>query len=276
MAALGAMAYTMAGRQLKRNTLRQLDALAETKKQDLEKVIRGWEDRVNLIASRTQLRLSLRDYNRTRSRAQRDRIRRILVDARHSVQAVQLLTVYDVNRRPVASTASEAASELADLEETRLPSHGELMSYEGVSFATEDRLQVSYVAPLILEGGWIGMLHAVLSAQELIDVTQNFTGLGDTGETLIVLPAAAGSARILHPLRHRPDERLGRISVERPDDPVARAMQGEEGVFSAGLVDYRESGSGRPLASCPGSAGAWSSSSMRPRRESRSPSSVVS
>ncbi|UCC47620.1 MAG: HAMP domain-containing protein, partial [Gemmatimonadota bacterium] len=85
----------------------------------------------------------------------------------------------------------------------------------------------------------IGALYVLLSAQELIDVTRNFTGLGETGETLIVLRDEAGIARILHPVRHRPDERPGLICPERPDDPVTRAMQGEEQVFSEGLIDYR-------------------------------------
>ncbi len=82
MLAIGAVAYSTAGDLLRDNTLRQLDALAETKKEDLEKVILGWRDRVNLIASRTQLRLSLLAYEQAHSPEQRDRIRRIIADAK--------------------------------------------------------------------------------------------------------------------------------------------------------------------------------------------------
>ena len=76
MLALGAFAYRTADASLTSRTLRQLNSLAESKKEDLEKVILGWQDRVALIASRTQLRISLGDYNDARDTDERERIRR--------------------------------------------------------------------------------------------------------------------------------------------------------------------------------------------------------
>ncbi|UCC71636.1 MAG: PAS domain S-box protein [Gemmatimonadota bacterium] len=238
MLALGAMAYRMVGGLLQENTLRQLDSLAETKKQDLERVFLGWQDRVHLIASRTQLRLSLRAFDQTGSAVQRGRIRRILEDARRSVSTVQQLTVYDLNRRPVASTALEEAEGLPELEASQLPA-GEMLAYRGISLSDEEGLRVVFVAPLILEGERIGALLVHLSARELVEVTQNFTGLGETGETLIVLPGEAGSPRILLSTRPQPDGRPAIVRLEDMDDPAERAMRGEEEPSSEGLIDYR-------------------------------------
>ncbi len=239
MLAIGAVAYSTAGDLLRDNTLRQLDALAETKKEDLEKVILGWRDRVNLIASRTQLRLSLLAYEQAHSPEQRDRIRRIIADAKRSVQTVQLLVVYDASNHPVASTATEGVDELEDLDTSRLPRGEEHISFEDISFGAEDRLRVSFVAPLLLEGERIGALHAVMSAGELLDLAENFTGLGESGETLIALEDEAGMVMILHPVRHRLVDQPGTHYPERAEDPVIRALQGEEGVFAEGLIDYR-------------------------------------
>ncbi len=238
MLALGAVAYTAASQLLQGNSLRQLESLAETKKQDLEKVYKGWQDRVSLIASRTQLRESLSTFNQTGRPAERDRIRRILEDARRAGGTVQRLTVYAIDRRPVASTAEVGAEGLPDLEASRLP-HGEMPVYEDVSSNEENGLRVGFVAPLWWGGERVGALLVQLSAEELVDVTRNFIGLGDTGETLIVLPGGVGSVRVLRSERPEPDGRLGLVSLERMDDPAALVMIREDSVYSEALIDRR-------------------------------------
>ncbi|MEJ2343635.1 MAG: hypothetical protein P8Y10_15740 [Gemmatimonadales bacterium] len=75
MLALGAFTYRSARGLLREDSLEQLEGLAETKKEGLEHIISGWQDRAHLIASRTQLLLSLRDYNRSASPVARDQRR---------------------------------------------------------------------------------------------------------------------------------------------------------------------------------------------------------
>ncbi len=240
MLALGYLAYTAAEGLLTEKTLRQLESLAETKKEDLEKVFLGWHDRVALIASRTQLRFSLRDYNDTRNAAHQDRIQRILTDARLSSQAIHSLSVYDVDGRPVASTGLSPERDHPAPEPSLLPGTGETIGFEGIFFDSDDEPRARFVASLILDGQRIGTLHVVLNARELTDVTQNFTGLGETGETMIVLRDSAGVMRVLHPVRHRTTEQPGSLLLEGPDDPPIRAIMGHDTVISEGLVDYRD------------------------------------
>jgi PAS domain S-box-containing protein len=236
--ALGAVAYTAAGRLLRDNSLRQLESLAETKKQDLERVFRSWQDRVNLIASRTQLRSSLSTYNLTGSSVERERIQRILEDARRAAGTVQSLTVYDIDGRAVASTAELETAGLSDLAAARLPD-GELPVYEGVASDEEHGLGVGFVAPLWWEGDRVGALLVQLSASELVDVTGSFIGLGETGETLVVLPGEDESVRVLRSERPEPGGPPSTVSLERIDDPAALVMMREDAVYSEGLVDRR-------------------------------------
>ena len=97
MAALGAFAYEAIATQLERITLRQLNALAESKKRDLRKVIEGWVDQVNLIASRTQLRVSLARYAENGSEEDLAQMRRILIDALTSGAEVRRMTLFDAS-----------------------------------------------------------------------------------------------------------------------------------------------------------------------------------
>lgn len=238
MLALGAVAYTTVDQILKENSLRHLEALAESKKQDLETVLQGWRDRVSLIASRTQLRLSLNDFNRTGSPEERERIQRILRDANRAARTVGRLTVYDVAGHAVGSTGVGQPEEQLDLDPSRLLA-GEEPAYEGVSYDEEAGLQVSYVAALLLEGAPVGVLHVLLSGEDLAEVTQNFIGLGQTGETLVVLPVGAAGVRLLRSERPRAEGGAGVVRLQPLDAPAELAMAGREAVYSTDLIDYR-------------------------------------
>jgi hypothetical protein len=99
MLALAAFSYGAVRGLLQTIAVRQLEAVAETKKQDLEKVIRGWQDRVQLITSRTDLRQGLAELRGGDDPEVRERIEQTLRDALESVQALQGIAVYLPNLR---------------------------------------------------------------------------------------------------------------------------------------------------------------------------------
>ncbi len=239
MLALGAFAYITADENVTERSRRQLNSLVESKKEDLEKVVLGWQDRVALIASRTQLRLSLNTYNESRDPDHQERIRRILTDAGRSSRIVRSLAVFDDTGRFVASSAGASASEPVEPEILPLPRVEEPIQFQRIFFSADAEPQVSYVSSLILEDRVVGALHVVLSAEELVDLSQNFTGLGRTGETMIVMRGSDGELRVLHPLRHPAERPTGQVPADGPDDPSARAFQGQQGPFTDGLIDYR-------------------------------------
>jgi PAS domain S-box-containing protein len=239
MLAIGALSHTIASDLLRKKTERQLHSLAETKRDDLENVVLGWQDRVALIASRTQLRRSLDAFNRTGSREQQQQIRRILRDARTSSQVVQLLAIYDLEGELVASDWSEEEWADVGLEPTMPSGAREEVSYPEIHFTNGDDPLARFVTPLSLDGDRIGALEVVLSARELVSLTENINGLGDTGETMVVLRDAVGVPRALHPVRDRAVERPGVAQPERPDDPATLAIEGRDTVMLEGLRDYR-------------------------------------
>lgn len=239
MLALGALAYTSAEEHLTAKSVRQLSALAETKEVELENVVRAWHERVLLIASRTQLRLSLREHGLGGERGARSRIRTILRDALDASRTVVVLTVYGEDGGLVASVGAGGEGS------TGLPAPpGSLQGVDSVSilavsFARDADPRVELGAPLRLDGERIGTLRVVLTAEELVDVTGNYTGLGRTGETLIVARDTAGRPRVLNPYRHGRGETPAAPAAVDGDGPAARALRGEEGPFTEGLVDYR-------------------------------------
>lgn len=249
MLALAALGYSIAGDLLEESAEQQLLALVESKKQDLEKVFRGWQDRVGLIGSRTQLRLSLRDHNASHRESDRAVIRRILDDARASARTMMQLSVYDAHGHPVISTPNARPDTIALLAADRVAAAERALGegeedatprssavYEGLFAEPSQPPRVQFLTPLELDGERIGWLEVRLGADELADVAGNYIGLGETGETLIVAYETSGALRVLHPVRHPPYQNVPRIGA---GDPAFRAARGEDDVFIGDLVDYR-------------------------------------
>jgi PAS domain S-box-containing protein len=239
MLVLGGMMYTNARSLLRNSKLDQLDSLAESKKQSLESVLLGWRDEINLIASRTQLRLSLRDYNQAPSSETSARIRRILEDAVGSVSNVDLLAVHDRDGQPVASADRALGPGLS------IPSFGpprqseDSISFRGVAFTSDGGPRVGFGATLITEGERLGTLNVVLNGQRLLELAGDYQELGETGETMIVARDADGRARVLHPVRHPVPAGAEVVRTDEPMDPANLALRGEEARYSEGVTDYR-------------------------------------
>jgi len=240
MLALGAAAYSQAGTLLREAALDQLDALAESRQDDLESATRGWGERAQLIGSRTQLRESLAAYARSGEPAERDRMTRILADARHSVTSVRFLAVLDTLGRAVASTGDPA---VGDLEPPAGPDPTGGSAETGPPRLVGLRLdpaggpQVVHRLELRVEGARIGWLVARFDGEDLLAIARDYTGLGETGETLIV-QAEDESARVLHPTRHDGLETGARLPTT-PGNPARLAVNQRDTIVWRGATDYR-------------------------------------
>ena len=81
MALLGAFAYKTSSELLQQISVRQLDALAESKKRDLLKVYDSWQDQIRQVRSRAQLQESLYEYLQTGSEEALHRLTGIVEEA---------------------------------------------------------------------------------------------------------------------------------------------------------------------------------------------------
>lgn len=244
MLLLGVIMFDQASRLLFATTREQFEGLAESRRDALAEMVEGWRERVQLIASRTQLRLSLREYAGSRSEAARARIERILEDAAASVRTVEALAVYDREGRLVAMSGGEVPVDPAFTEPLDASGRAEL---QRVLFPREGSPRVAFVAGLFLDGVRGGTLYAELGTEDLIRLTRDFAGLGATGEVLIAARDSSGEVRLLHPVRHAlPDETQGSSPTDRTGadaaaagDPVVLALDGVEAFIAGGVTDYR-------------------------------------
>jgi PAS domain S-box-containing protein len=236
MLALGAVMYVSAGNALREGRLEQLDGIAESMKDGLEEVASGWRDRVSLVASRTQLRESLRDYGETGNSDSAVRIRRILGDAVSAVGTFEALAIYDLGGDLVASAGWGRDPGPPEHLASNVPRDAGPV-YGGISAQAGDSLRVAYTAPLVLDGEVLGHVFARLKADALLDLTENRARIGATGGMLLILRDSEGVVRVLHRVRPGGPALWDPVELGGPDDPLRMALEGREGLLYEDITD---------------------------------------
>lgn len=199
MLTLGGVTYSQARALLRQNTLDQLEGLAETKRDALETTLDGWQERVALIASRTQLRLSLSEVNQRGGTTAPARIARILADARDSQETVSALAVEGQDSSWVVSVGDESVAPSSTLirSPASVSDDPRAVVLEAVELSESGDLRAHLRADLYLDDRRIGLLRAVLDGTDVLEIVRNYAGLGETGETL-VLVQDEGVPRVMH------------------------------------------------------------------------------
>lgn len=228
MLALGTFAFRVSANLLRETSERQLDALAEAKEQDLLSLVEGWRNDVRLIRSRTQLRIRLREYQQTGDPQAISDIERIMNDAVASTDDVVRVVLFDRDGEVITAAGDipspEQLSPDLDLVEAR---------YAG--FFLLDMPHLVFHTNVRLDDETIGGMEVVIVARELHALANNYRGLGETGETIVVAEPEPGKHIILHRLRHAD---LGPEWIN-PPKYVEDAVDGVEQVITDGVVDYR-------------------------------------
>lgn len=238
MLVLGFSMHASAEKALRESRLERLDGLAESKQDGLDQVFQGWIDRVSLVASRTQLRLSLQEHNRRQSPQTSDRIQRILTDAVEAVDVIKALAVFDADRTLVAFAGQEADTDsIAPSTEGTRVSDGIL--YQGLGPGANGEIRAGFIAPLTLDGELLGTLQVKLDAEPLLYLAEDRSGMGTSGETIIVTRDDHGGLRALHRANPGGPDAWDPIQDGGPRNLAEMAMAGVDSVYWQGITDDR-------------------------------------
>lgn len=232
MAVLATIAYRTSAELLKEFSVRQLTALAESKKRDLEKVHEGWKDQVRLIRSRTQLKSSVKSFVDTGDQDALRIIQRIVEDATTAVDSVDRITVFAVDGTEIASFGRVPVRHQLRIPDGDVATVGTYPSLTG-------GVNVALASAIILKGRVLAGIEIVVDGDDLVTVTGNYTGLGNTGEAVLVMLSDEGRVMVLNPLRHEPGGGyLPRPQSEASED-IRAALNGIQQPQTERLKDYR-------------------------------------
>lgn len=230
MALLGAFAYHTAEGLLQEITVRQLDALAEGKKRDLEKIQEGWRGRVQLIKQRV-ISTAGKDDISPKNNLSRD-LGRILA----GVDNVSALRVLDSSGQSVGE-----AGEFPDSNVSPKAISTEAVKYLGTFFSDRAGIQVMYSIDMVLDSIGPVIMEVVVDGTSLQSVTNDYTGLGETGESMIFKSGAQDNILVLNEVRHVIDQKPStHMSYAKAPFFMAETLARRPGVFIEGAEDYRQ------------------------------------
>lgn len=262
MLALALAMYGSVTRELEEIRLEQLSGLAEFKVESLEGIVDGWHDRVRLVASGNELRSTLAAYGRAPDAVTAARLRGLLDDVRRAAPVIRQLRVHgpagelvaesSPSDGPDAARLEAARPDAAQLDLARLDPAEDIGSGEpwlrGVVFPVGGGLPfVALAAPMDFGGERVGYLQALLSTEQIRDISTNYEGLGETGEAMVVVSDDDGP-RVLHPVRAAPvhGDATGDMALFEgaglrleSGGPAGGALEGRERRFEGGVIDYR-------------------------------------
>lgn len=203
-----------------------LSTIAVSHRQHLEGIIQSNFRVLNSVSSRLQLRRALRVFTQGNEVAESD-MRRILTAAMAADPLIRSLTILD--------GAGDLVLTVGEAENFEIPEKTAEL------FQLEDGRQVMHMADrLSLDGADLGTLLVEVWADEIVQLTSEYTGLGDSGEIVLAKRMPNGDAMFLIPLRFDPNAAFNRrVPQTNTRIPINRALDSESELH-LDLFDYRD------------------------------------
>lgn len=216
---------TMGFNIIKQQTTMRLAALASSKATQVSSLVEQDFERVSLIASRTQMRDSLMEYEATEDpEASRNRMKDIIKDAAASVDAVRMVEIVTLEGVVAASTDESRTGR--GVHQDPFFRYGQKSTYLS-DFFWDPQQNPYYTLSMPLYDTAaekeeaqhiIGVLRVEISLERMMSILGDYTGLGNTGE-IILLSRDNNQMICLNPLRQCGNKPL-QISVLLEDEDV--------------------------------------------------------
>ncbi|WP_102785347.1 diguanylate cyclase [Thalassospira sp. GB04J01] len=209
----------------------KLNAVSQLAKQRLTAAIARIEDNTTLLANRTLLRQQMGEYAQTREYALYDTIENSLHEAKQGMEQIVDIGVFAPNGQFIASINRTATS----FDRSMLKGRDRI-----IFLRHSQELIVRSIVEIDLKGRTVGYMVVDFSGQFILDLVNDHTGLGETGEWLFAVRDENGDALFAVPLKY--DARAAfvrRVAKDRLDVPITQALRGQE-IIMANAPDYQE------------------------------------
>lgn len=238
LVAASVTSYVMLRNNIRNNVQDQLEAVASIQSTRLQDIVGSDIERIDNAADRMPLRQSLADYVNNHDAGSQATMNADLMDLTSRIKAFKEISVIDMNGIIVASTnPSMIGDNESDTNFFMKSKSGE----HYISFIKGENgvLMQQLSGPILLNGSQIGVIYIESTADELTAMVSDYTGLGATGETLVVTKNKQGDALFIHPLRFDRNAAFSsNISKEETGVTANIVLSGKSALISE-AKDYR-------------------------------------
>lgn len=234
------LAYKSEYKTVERLVMNQLKSVASIQKSRVENINKQNRERFKLVASRTQLRLSLRNFLKTGDKASLNKIQKILKDAKNSIENFSRIDIVNFEGNIIA-TSSDVTPQITSVN----ISNAELLKqYRDTiiftfSKTTNDSMVKNIEGTLSLDDKALAFMVIESRTGGLQAVVSDYTGLGKTGETVLAIQEKDSSFIFLAPTRFNKNAALN-LKISKTDTSIAmtQVFKGNE-QFLSQKYDYR-------------------------------------
>lgn len=236
------LSYFMVQGAFTQQILNQFKAITAVQQTGLETIIDQNLKILALVSSKTQLPITLANYIRENNSADQENMNKILYDLRSSIATFEDIHILNLQGEIVASTSQTIIGTTHSNEE--FFTKGLEENSADLLFLDETQnLKIYLSGPLYLEKNLIGVVAIKSNVDNIISLIQNYSGLGKTGETLLVKRDEDGDALFIAPSRFDQHAALKRtVSKDDQNAPATQALLEKEKLLTD-AVDYR----GKPV-----------------------------
>ncbi|MGW8287450.1 MAG: sensor histidine kinase [Desulfobulbales bacterium] len=233
--------YTSEKKSLQQQIYNQLESIASHQQARLESIIEQNLERLKLVSSRTQLRISLEKYSKgENTSANLTKMTRILNDAKSSISSFRDIYILSLKGKVVASTKKMNFQNNIQINSSFLERSQTKNSADTLFLDKNENLRLLLGGPLFLNDNLLGIIVIESDAENIVDSVGNYFGLGSTGEIIVARETENGDALFLFPTRFDPKASLKRtISKNDSQCPLIVGLSQHKDITATG-IDYRQ------------------------------------
>jgi len=232
--------YSSEKRALSHNILNHLESVASIQQQRIHEIAERNAERLRLVASRTQLRLSLEQFLTSADEQHQVKMNKILRDAQASIPDFKHVCVYSPDGVIVASSDPSTRIEEKHLLKKVIVNGREGDRIDLFYLDADQNLSLHIVGPLYLKNKFLGVLLIDTKVDNMVTAISDYTGLGQTGETILAAKDQNGDTVFIMPTRFDQQAAL-RLIIPKEDKqiPINLAFSGKNELLT-NATDYRK------------------------------------
>ncbi len=236
---LSLITYSNAQQAITTETLSKLDAIGSIQKTRIQEAIASNTGKIVQLSARLLYRTELENYNKDKNSASQAILIKDLNAVKAKLPEYKDLYILDPDGKVVASTDSSEMGKDHSKDEFFL--RGKKGTDVILIFREGDDLRRWLVSQIASDNNeLLGVIAAKIEPTSLLSIVGDYTGLGQTGETVIAEPIENGRALFITPTRVDPDAALKRkIDLSTKNIAMAPALSKVEGTHT-GTIDYRD------------------------------------
>lgn len=236
---IGLSLYSYIEKTLTTDALSHLQSVSTIQTHRIENIIEQNLERIRLVTSRTQLRISLNNFINSGNQLAIEKINLIINDALKSIKSFTVMSILDLEGNVLFSTDDDRLK-LNYSHYEFFPSASRQNNADHFFLDKNNQLKLYLSGPLMFNKKVIGVLLIESEADIIVNLVRDYSGLRRTGETLLGKKSLDGGHVVyLVPLRFDPRAALQRsVSMKDQSNAMVKAVS-EPGQLLTSALDYR-------------------------------------